>query len=120
MKEIAEAIRLHNHALSKIFDVRAPEGIEDLDEIIIRDILNDFNAELTDLDINFTDAANYYDNTNVQILEILENNRVSEDKILLDFKAFMRILLSWLQYEKYEDQDDQVKHHISYENIFSN
>jgi len=51
--------------LNEIFTNRAPEGIEDLDEIVIRDILGEFNDELGELEIDFREAANYYDNTNI-------------------------------------------------------
>ena len=96
LKDIGDQIRLRNQGLNEIFTNRAPEGIEDLDEIVIRDILGEFNDELGELEIDFREAANYYDNTNIQVIEILEKNRVNEDKTILDYKAFMRILLDWL------------------------
>lgn len=83
MKQIAESIRINGQTLEQIFTSRAPDGIEDLDEILIRDILSDFNIQLADLtgdlDIDFTEAANFYDNTNVQIMEILEESRLGDD-----------------------------------------
>ncbi len=55
--------------LIEIFNYSANEGIKDLNEIVIKDILTNFEKEL---DMKFEQAANYFDETNINIIDILE------------------------------------------------